>query len=66
MTLERDVLVSINNDYISGEIVFETLWDSRLVNYNISALHVLRIKKWLAENGFEFKSKLMDGMKISL
>ena len=60
MAIKKDVRVNINNDYISGEIIFETLLDSRLVNCTKSVIHVLRIKKWLTENEFKFEFKVED------
>jgi hypothetical protein len=60
MTRKYDERVTINSDYISGEIIFETLLDSRLVDCTKSVIHVLRIKKWLTENEFKFEFKVED------
>ncbi len=50
MAIKKDVKVEINFPDIKGEVLFDTLSDSRLVKAAISAYAVLVIEEWLNQN----------------
>ena len=50
MAIKKDVKVEINFPHIKGEVLFDTLSDSRLVKAAISAYAVLVIEEWVNQN----------------
>ena len=50
VAIKKNVKVEINFPDINGEVLFDTLSDSRLVKAAISAYAVLVIEKWLNQN----------------
>ena len=56
MAIKKDVSFKFDSNLLTGEVIYETLSDTRLVDPYKTAIHVIRIEEWLNDNnmGYEF------------
>ena len=50
MTLERDIIIKFNGPFGRREVIFNTLYEFRLVNPKTTAYIALEIQKWTDDN----------------
>ena len=50
MTLERDIIIKFNGPFGRREVIFNTLYEFRLVNPKTTAGIALAIQKWAGAN----------------